>query len=107
MSVVVIGIEMPESCETCKMNTKDAFGGLGCRVKNLIPIRKQNEFTPNWCNLRPFPDAHGRLIDADAFEIFVQNKWEQNEISNGDWMSFREWLRDQETIIEAEGGSDE
>lgn len=39
--------------------------------------------------------------------MFVQSEWEQNKISNGDWMDFREWLRDQETIIEAEGGSDE
>lgn len=39
-----------------------------------------------------------RLIDADAFENYVFDEWNKNEISNGDWMTFREWLRDQETV---------
>ena len=106
MSVVVMGMDMPESCETCKINTKDAFGGLGCRVKNLIPLRTQNEATPDWCPLRPLPEKHGKLIDSTVFETFVQNLWEQNGITNESWVTFREWIRDQ-TIIEAEGGSDE
>lgn len=44
-----------------------------------------------------------RLIDADAFEAYVQNEWEQNEISNSDWITFREWLNDQEPVLEYEG----
>lgn len=39
-----------------------------------------------------------RLIDADAFENYVFDEWQRNEISNSDWMTFREWLRDQETV---------
>ena len=41
-----------------------------------------------------------RLIDADEFELYVQKEWENNEISNSDWIQFREWLRDQETAVE-------
>lgn len=41
-----------------------------------------------------------RLIDADAFENYVSDEWIKNEISNGDWITFREWLKDQETVIE-------
>lgn len=44
-----------------------------------------------------------RLIDADAFENYVLDEWKNNEISNGDWMTFREWLRDQETVVEFDG----
>ena len=44
-----------------------------------------------------------RLIDADALELDVQNLWMQNEISNGDWVRFREMLNSQETIVEFDG----
>ena len=44
-----------------------------------------------------------RLIDADALELDVQNLWMQNEISNGDWVGFREMLNSQETIVEFGG----
>lgn len=44
-----------------------------------------------------------RMIDADAFENYVFNEWQKNEISNGDWIAFREWLKDQETVIEFNG----
>lgn len=39
-----------------------------------------------------------RLIDADAFEANMQNEWERNEISNGEWIHFREMLKDEPTI---------
>ena len=39
-----------------------------------------------------------RLIDADAFELNVQGEWEQNEISNSDWILFRELLKEEPTI---------
>lgn len=39
-----------------------------------------------------------RLIDADAFEVEMQHEWENNNISNGEWMDIREWLRDAPTI---------
>ena len=39
-----------------------------------------------------------RLIDADAFERNMQNEWENNEISNGWWIHFREMLNQEQTI---------
>ena len=39
-----------------------------------------------------------RLIDADALELDIQDQWEQNEISNGTWIDFRETLKRQPTI---------
>lgn len=44
-----------------------------------------------------------RLIDADAFTEYVFDKWIQNDISNGDWTTFREWMNLQETIVEFDG----
>lgn len=44
-----------------------------------------------------------RLIDADAFENYVFDEWQKNDVSNGDWITFREWLKDQETVVEFEG----
>ncbi|MBR6052010.1 MAG: hypothetical protein IKP68_12530 [Clostridia bacterium] len=39
-----------------------------------------------------------RLIDADAFESNMQNEWELGEISNGEWIRFREMINDEPTI---------
>lgn len=39
-----------------------------------------------------------RLIDADAFEIELQHEWKNNEISNGEWMDIRQWLKEAPTI---------
>ena len=44
-----------------------------------------------------------RLIDADALEEDMCNLWMQNEISNGDWIGFRELLNSQETVVEFDG----
>lgn len=38
-----------------------------------------------------------RYIDADAFEANMQNEWERNEISNGEWIHFREMINDEPT----------
>ena len=64
MSILIKGMEMPSCCEKCPVNTKDAFGGIGCRVTGYIPLRKADQDFPNWCPLVPVP-PHGRLIDAD------------------------------------------
>ena len=91
MSVIVLGMEMPEHCGKCDFEP--------CmKWKNREPMTR-----PDDCPLRPLPEKHGRLIDADNFELYVQYEWEKNEASNGDWISFREWLKDQSTIVEAEG----
>lgn len=38
-----------------------------------------------------------RYIDAEIFERNMQNEWERNEISNGDWIHFREMINDEPT----------
>lgn len=39
-----------------------------------------------------------RYIDADTFEANMQGEWERNEISNGNWIHFREMISDEPTI---------
>lgn len=65
MSVLIKGMEMPKSCESCPCKTADAFGGLGCQATGYIPLRKVNQDRPDNCPLVEIP-PHGRLIDADA-----------------------------------------
>ena len=44
-----------------------------------------------------------RLIDADEFENYVFDEWVKNEISNSEWMTFRELLKEQESVVEFDG----
>lgn len=89
------GVELPQNGVMLRINVSG--DGFFCVVVDDWPT-----VTGKAVEL---PD-HGRLIDADEFESHVQNQWELNEISNGDWIQFREWLKDQQTIIPAskEGG---
>lgn len=50
MGVIVLGMDLPDSCWTCKLN-----GALAtCR---LFPDRKPNyEIRPEWCPIRYYPE---------------------------------------------------
>lgn len=62
MSVLIKGMEMPESCSKC------AFGdGYSCYAKGYIVQEDDWENKrADFCPLVEVPDGHGRLIDADA-----------------------------------------
>lgn len=61
MSVIVLGMEMPKSCESC---------GVTCE---LWARHKVGQRHPD-CSLRPLPNVHGDLIDRDALSSRVE--WE-------------------------------
>lgn len=63
--MVLIDMEMPKRCEECKLNTKDAFGGLGCRATGYIPLRKSGQDKPSWCPLKQLRD----IPAADVVEV--------------------------------------
>ena len=69
MSVLIKGMEMPTSCESCPCKTSEAFGGLGCQATGYIPLRKANQDRPDGCPLIEIP-PHGRLNDADEAKPF-------------------------------------
>lgn len=39
-----------------------------------------------------------RLIDADALERHVYTEWVNGELSNSEWVDFRQWLKDEPTV---------
>ena len=98
MSVLIKGMEMPETCEECTYQTKGACFASGVN-KGTITIRRMGKDRPDWCPLVELPEKHGRLIDADELttdnivsKIFCgQVCYSQSDIDNAP------------TVIEAEG----
>ena len=109
MSFIALGMYMPSTCEECRISI-EVGSDMHCP---LFEGDKPRDFgrradcgfesRPEWCPLRPLPAKHGRLIDADVLESEVFELWKKNEISNSDWIGFREILKEQPTILEAEG----
>lgn len=74
MSVIVMGMDMPTVCVTddgwygncpidrvwCAMRFKPEYEE-GQRIIDEITGKR-----PDWCPIRPLPEKHGRLIDANA-----------------------------------------
>ena len=97
MSVVVLGMEMPNNCCECEL----CYDLMGCGATGEYFYKgglaesgfdSCNDRLPN-CPLRPLPDHHGRLIDGDALQDVF---WEVNRsISAG-------FVEDMPTIIEKE-----
>ena len=123
MSVIVLGMEMPSCCSECELN----YDSLGCSA-----IRSDGAFDrpgfdmdterlPN-CPLRPLPEKHGRLIDADDYAAEMKERqadamlWKEKAARNNDMTIFARGdqamrtfseakltLDNMETIVEAEG----
>jgi hypothetical protein len=100
MSVIVKGMEMPNTCEECQESC-EIGSNLFCLVVNdgnkFGWKKSENGFEsrPNWCPLVPLPEKHGRLIDADA----MKRVWMGARI-DGD---IGVLLDARPTIVEAEG----
>ena len=62
MSVVVKGMEMPENCMSCDIETSYNYCPRLCR--DTSDIRWDKRFDD--CPLVELPEKHGRLIDADC-----------------------------------------
>lgn len=100
MSVIVMGMEMPEYCAECDAEKWDEneYGDefnhrCGFMYKGYTHKVRDNGRRED-CPLRPLPEKHGRLIDGD-------------ELADGcDDPHWCRWLReieDMPTIVEAEG----
>lgn len=104
MSILIKGMEMPTRCGECPC----AYFTEGAYWDTCQAVDDQNDIEqfwksgrPDWCPLVEAP-KHGRLIDADEFEKYVELEYETREISHPNWIKFRVWCGDQPTIIEAE-----
>lgn len=98
MSIIIKGMKMPE-------RGKSVFLRIDDRGEVYILKRCTNNynFYPTTLYKAVELPPHGRIIDADEFELSMQHEWEKNNISNGTWIDIREWLKDAPTIIEEEG----
>ena len=93
MSVLIKGMEMPTSCDDCRLNN-----GISCyAVLEYMEddVVGRTDDRPDWCHLVPVP-PHGRLIDADALEDFIRKDWDKND----HWIA--EVVYSRPTIIPAE-----
>lgn len=95
MSILIKGMEMPTGNE-CLILTIYPDGQCFEHVYNgSFGSREERKAVP--------VPPHGRLIDADEFEKYVELEYETREISHPNWIKFRVWCGDQTTVIEAEG----
>lgn len=115
--ILIRGMEMPTSCP-CELlgigyDLYCSFaGGIPARVKEYYECC-QNGTRPSWCPLVYVPE-HGRLIDADALMLEIQEyieeySWETDEHGwhNEKWCAMKEAamaIDAAPTIIEAEEG---
>lgn len=103
MSVLIKGMEIPESCIECWF-----YVDKRCYLfSNGVPNRYNYDAfkKPKWCELIDVPTPHGRLIDADAiypwyvkhFKEYKPNDiaWSMQDIACNLWNI--------PTVIEAEG----
>jgi len=67
MSVLIQGMEMPTSCSVCEFTHRMHHGELVCRLLNVYASEVDME---EECPLIDVP-LHGRLIDADRFDVFA------------------------------------
>lgn len=101
MSIIVKGMEMPSGCQSCAFANDEA---RFCKAaKEYIPMLA----APKFCPLRPLPEKHGRLIDADAMERemsdLVQGDIRGYPYSDTLWETAFKWMDSRPTIVEAEG----
>ena len=65
MSIIIKGMEMPESCTLCQLRQPGAGGDPDwCKALNCVIFPKEGRIEKD-CPLIELP-THGRLIDADA-----------------------------------------
>lgn len=127
MSVIVKGMEMPDTCEECQVSC-EVGSDLHCQLTddgNKWGWKKSEngfESRHDWCPLRPLPKKHGRLGDLDELQALFREcideckKWIQEVEDGGDVeriliarQSFNTFVeaslrtRKIPTIVEAEG----
>lgn len=62
MSVLVKGMDMPEKCSECRMQTDEGFcSAMPKEFCGYVSDEKRSE----WCPLVEVPEPHGDLIDRD------------------------------------------
>ena len=93
MSILIKGMKMPKSCESCMFSRRS--------IRNIDWCVLTERDLPCECPISEVP-PHGRLIDADALrENIKESRKRQPEIAD-DYFIVANWLRSAPTIIEKE-----
>ena len=97
MSVIIKGMKMPKSCDSCDLIQFDDEG-LEAHCP-LSPYYRwcgtPPDYRPEGCPLVKVPTLHGRLIDADAFLKWLK-EFHPNDVA------IMSGIKNARTIIEAE-----
>lgn len=112
MSVVVMGMEIPKDCDSCWLPERI------CNLWLATDLNKRH----SGCPIRPLPEKHGRLIDAEAYATEMKKRqdnamlWKEKAERNNDMTIFSRGdqamrtfseakltLDNMETIVESEG----
>ena len=119
MSVIVLGMEMPDTCEECRISievgsdmhcpllTGDSHRDFGRKAECGLYSR------PNWCPLRPLPEKHGDLVDKRAMmdeakrisEMIDKSKRFSWQTTGDGWYNWDVYalIDRQPTIVESDG----
>lgn len=115
MSVIVLGMEMPECCQDCEGHLVGEWDEHDEMCDTCIFVLSEHPWEPkhkeidgidtsksipDWCPLRPLPEKHGRLIDADAAYDRIMEQ-EGGNLVDMDCVGMG--LEECETIVEEEG----
>lgn len=121
MGILIKGMKMPENC--CKCEWHESYGGdydwcHACRLTGNMPIENAESKRSDECPLTELPEKHGRLVDADEFlkkmnlaiamisRMIKEFGAEDDEVLQMELKSYRDirdGLKEEPTIIEAEG----
>lgn len=115
--ILIRGMEMPKTCCQCDLKIYDPeirwdengikqIGAWVCkRTREIIWNTQRGEN----CPLLPLPEGHGRLVDAERFRVILcRLKERQNDDVATHALNWAiECLDKMDTIIPAEGGTDE
>ena len=98
MSVIIKGMKMPKSCDSCDLiQFDDEELEAHCPLSPYYRwCGTPPDYRPEGCPLVEIPTPHGRLIDADEIEKCVHEWYDVGEYV------FADTIRNADTIIEAE-----
>lgn len=97
MSIMIKGMEMPDSCYDCRMRTDSYF--CSAMPKEFCGYTDDIK-RPDWCPLIELP-PHGRLIDADKL-LTDRMKSKYYHLPNGDTAIPIIDIEHAPTVLEAE-----
>lgn len=107
MSVVLLGMEMPNSCASCRMAVCFADTGRAKCYATLSYIDPERGKRSYDCPLVELPVKHGRLIEADSLketlDYYIREAgWDAKTNRVLEWVK-DEFIDAEPTIVEAEG----